>query len=348
MTLGTAAAPDVLSAQAVAALQGRFRARMDDTVARVMKDAGVEQHPQAAEIKNALGGLLVACAQGKDAPPPEKDLAGGLTGAKPLDYIAAMRAIFASKPAFSADVETQIARAAQSRTEGAQLDRIFDGQDRLYLKLAQAANPVQDAVAAALSEDGYTLSDYKKGYATDGAGKQQFRIGKLLQNIRPDLLDAYTNDTSRTADKLLVVISRKADDIARMSVNRGWLSCMTQQGGKFDRIYDDIKQGALIAYLVRERDPEIYDPLARILIKPYEKAGIPVARTLARSFGLAAAPDMGDIAYLAHRPYGLKSAEFTQTVQRFVADTLNAGHSGRYQLLPRLYRDVEIPARFRI
>lgn len=82
-----------------------------------------------------------------------------------------------------------------------------------------------------------------------------------------------------------VVISRDPYDIAGMSTDRRWHSCMelknenenyderirnTNEGGRY-RYYvkNDLIEGSLIAYLIDKNDREIDKPYARVLIKPY-------------------------------------------------------------------------------
>jgi len=82
-----------------------------------------------------------------------------------------------------------------------------------------------------------------------------------------------------------IVISRDPYDIAGMSTDRRWHSCMelknenenyderirnTNEGGSY-RYYvkNDLIEGSLIAYLIDKNDREIDKPYARVLIKPY-------------------------------------------------------------------------------
>ncbi len=103
-----------------------------------------------------------------------------------------------------------------------------------------------------------------------------------------DTLKFFNSRPSINALKSLdcqVVISRDPYDIAGMSTDRKWKSCMElkneneiydkrsknqNQGGKF-RFYikNDLIEGSLIAYLIDKNDKDIEDPHARVLIKPY-------------------------------------------------------------------------------
>ena len=82
--------------------------------------------------------------------------------------------------------------------------------------------------------------------------------------------------TKAISDKdFYIVISRAAEDIAGMSTDRRWTSCMRlpgygdKNGGLYnDRLYYDVKLGTLVAYLITKDDRNIENPLARIAIKP--------------------------------------------------------------------------------
>jgi len=85
----------------------------------------------------------------------------------------------------------------------------------------------------------------------------------------------YSMRPSLKNNNLSVVISRKAEDIAGMSTDRRWTSCMRlpgygdENGGLYnDILYYDVKLGTLVAYLIKKDDRNIENPLARIAIKP--------------------------------------------------------------------------------
>ena len=82
-----------------------------------------------------------------------------------------------------------------------------------------------------------------------------------------------------TAKEYLIVISRHPVDVAGMSTDRGWRSCM-MVGTKADpknRAYSehvecDVKEGTLIAYLIDKKDLNINAPVGRVLLKPLYNA----------------------------------------------------------------------------
>ena len=273
---------------------------------------------------------------------------------------------------FTAEQQEKLDAAAQIRTQNAKVAQVFDGQKRLYLHTAKDDDHSQTErnIRKHLAHIGYTVTDYAQGYATDEAGKQQFRIGKLLKEKLPFIYDAFTKDTSRMADTM-VVISQDPEDIARMSAGRDWGSCMSPWKAEFNSfVHKDIEHGTLVAYLVSKNDPDAHAPLARVLIKPYTDkhplmrplAPEPVAppkdvrnlsplRSIANIlFGRAPAtqgpapqPAGPQTIFVPERKvHGLRSDFLYQTALDFAAQHLNGGaRDGAYYLSPQLYCDSD-------
>jgi len=114
-----------------------------------------------------------------------------------------------------------------------------------------------------------------------GEKDQELNIGKVLKkhaknnkNIQ-ELLDSFASDPLRLTSnlnnkKLYIVLSNHAYDIAGMSTDRKWTSCMNLvTGSNTQWIKEDIKWGTVVAYLIELKDNNIENPLGRILIKPY-------------------------------------------------------------------------------
>lgn len=171
------------------------------------------------------------------------------------------------------------------------LNTILDNQERVYLPFdcedvsgSDSYRPIQEY----LNNLGYTIVDYKKGLASKlpkdheivyGVRQQTrnntIRIGKLL-NDKPEMLKRFSEDPFRNnskndkGDEYQIVISQKYEDILTMSTNRPWSSCMNIGGGRYrSRVKGDLKNGTLVAYLIKKDDMEIEKPLGRVLIKPY-------------------------------------------------------------------------------
>jgi hypothetical protein len=118
------------------------------------------------------------------------------------------------------------------------------------------------------------ILDYNKGICIDKDGRE-IRIGRLLRKMGEDrLIDIYNKSKQnllKNIDDLQVVISRHPYDIIGMSTDRGWTTCLDindkRYGGEhLHHMEKFLKNGALIAYLIRKNDKNINNPISRILI----------------------------------------------------------------------------------
>jgi hypothetical protein len=129
--------------------------------------------------------------------------------------------------------------------------------------------------------------DFSKGLGSNDK-KRWIKFSKLKNKISPDqlnefdkTLDAYNKKKAKKGDlsdkksnnkNYKIIFSNHPYDIAGMSTDRGWISCMNLSNGTYKgKIKSDIKFGTFIAYLVNSEDKNIEEPYARILIKPYAR-----------------------------------------------------------------------------
>lgn len=154
-------------------------------------------------------------------------------------------------------------------------DHAFGGspyKKRVTLPLKLPKSPTAPRVAEALAKHGYKLHDYHAGLAKDKHGRD-VKVGKVLTKAgEHDALHLYNTDPHRasaTHSHLQVVISRKASDVAGMSTNTPWKSCMTMGHSNCGYLPDDVKHGTHVAYLVKRGDHKARSPLARIALKPH-------------------------------------------------------------------------------
>jgi hypothetical protein len=210
---------------------------------------------------------------------------------------------------------------------------LFGGKYRIYIPL-ESAGPatkqvkVNPQVNQEVEKSGYKIDDYLKGIAskTENGRVRQIKIGKLLS---PSTAQIFANDPGRQATKKnnkLVVISRHPYDIAGMSTDRGWTSCMNLDDGNNRKFVPlDIKAGTIIAYLINANDKNIENPQARMLIKPFVN--------LYGDHDIA----MG----IENKIYGTASLGFKKTVSEWV-NKINASRKldGIYELDYRLYNDT--------
>lgn len=213
-----------------------------------------------------------------------------------------------------------------------------NGEYRIYLPLqkSEATNQVKvpPEIAKVLADGGFTVTDYITGKATDKYGRE-VGIGKILNRFAPELKDTFDKDRqragSKAADDSLVVISRHPYDIAGMSTDRGWSSCMNLRGGKNKKfVMLNVSGGSLIAYLVDKDDPNITRPKARVLIDPYYNAADPKKNS-------------GEVALGVNSTvYGTAPPEFLKTVVDW-ADGINSSKNleGTYLLPDNRYGEVD-------
>jgi hypothetical protein len=204
---------------------------------------------------------------------------------------------------------------------------------RIYIPILSNDNIQPDPrVLNYIKQYGYEVYDYRSGYVQK-PGTQPEKIGSVLKD--QTIKRIYDKDPARRESKHIIVISRHPYDIAGMSTDRGWKSCMnldiaTNQAHIFSQyIPIDIKEGTLIAYLVKKEDTNIERPSARILIKPFIK--IDNEREVMLG--------------VEDKVYGTAPAEFKNTVVKW-ANEVNAskGLYGAFVFNDKLYDDfIENP-----
>ena len=183
---------------------------------------------------------------------------------------------------------------AKQYSKGWNKDRLkdwFGGKSRVYLQLSsnvnlhpEKDNRIQNDVQSALTSKQYVIIDYQQGLAKNTKYDRTQKIGRVLQKIKPEILQSFNNDPARqtTKQKPIVCISRHPYDIAGMSTDRGWTSCkdlgtnrIYSKGTKEPKVgmYADQLESQvnklLIAYLIYPDDTNIQYPIARINIIPY-------------------------------------------------------------------------------
>ncbi len=212
------------------------------------------------------------------------------------------------------------------------LNGLFGGKNRIYIPFeykVEDSKPNND-VELALKKEGYKITNYLEGYCEkDG---RTFRIGKILNKLdRQDLLLKFNEDPNRAVQnkKLLICISKHPYDIAGMSTDRGWTSCMKLDGENSGVIKEEIKEGTVIAYLINEDDKNINHPYGRINIKPYLNQKDDIA------WGLASK------CYGSLLNYGYELSDFfKEYVEKWVDENLNKNKKGIYTLDRYVYDEA--------
>lgn len=210
---------------------------------------------------------------------------------------------------------------------------------RLYVPIKSAPHhaKIPNDIAHAVNAAGYEISDYVAGLATQRDGKRVMKIGKLLKD--EGMRNRFANDKTRQAhkDEYTCVISCHPYDIIGMSTGRLWdqMSCMRLGAGKLtgksndgtdgdyaDALVHDIAKGTLVAYAVKNSDPDIKNPDGRVLLKPFQNA------------------ETKEIVYRsASKIYGNTSPGFRETISKFLRQVNGNVAAGRYSLMRGLYAD---------
>ena len=211
-----------------------------------------------------------------------------------------------------------------------------------HVKMEGIRSEVYDAVENELDSrnNGSYIAgfDYTKGMVKVGFenGKErEQKIGKFIKD--KDLLNRYANDPTRLVKNLkdkdmYICISNHAYDIAGMSANRNWTSCMNIFNGQMKSVVaEDIKYGTLVAYIVDKEDTNIETPIGRVLIKPYK---------LSRKdyHGTDPAPIVYSPEVTVYSPYvGL---EPVRNYLKKVCEEIQNDKSGTLRSLKHLYNDT--------
>ena len=159
-------------------------------------------------------------------------------------------------------------RQAKDKREKMGAKRVLP-QSRIYFPLPGSKEPsfARQVVESYLQKQGYTVTDYSGGYATDAEGKQQYKIGKILAAKDPVLQDEFDHDRSRFLDNYAIVLTDDIEDIMKMTTARAWRSCMRIDGSQKKSPIDDAGMDTVVAYLIKRSDPDIRAPLARASLK---------------------------------------------------------------------------------
>lgn len=208
---------------------------------------------------------------------------------------------------------------------------IFNGKNRIYIdynevETTKKISDVQKSVTSLLKEKGYTIKNYIEGTASKETNSNEFKIGKILQRIDTVIKNQFDSDATRDCVKvnksgLKIVISKHPLDIASMSTGRGWSSCMDIRIGQNKRyVKEDIREGTLVAYLIKDTDLNIKHPIARVLIKPYVNAKKNV------------------MLITENRVYGTTKKGFQESITAWLK-TVQSEERGIYFLNEKLYKD---------
>ncbi len=309
-----------LSQGEVNSLKDRFRQKIDNHVAKVVTG------DMSDKYISAIRKYAISCCMNRAV----EDLAWLLNEAARLDLDElTKRTDKNADPLFSKEQRQANLNAATSKFTNLGHGLLGGNKRRLYFELGSDDNKssTELKITEFLEEKGYIILDYKSGYATDEKNKQKFRIGKLIKENR-ELAEEFKKDKTRevnqdefNANEHLLVLSDRAIDIAYMSTRKTWKNCMSYDDdrGHNLKLPNDIEHGSIIAYLIKKDDPNIYNPLSRLLLKPYQN-------------------QKGDRAYRVSQIQGEKIVSFINKAGD-IADSVSSNVFGNYQMDMSLYSD---------
>lgn len=203
-------------------------------------------------------------------------------------------------------------------------DRIYVPLSALSAKPVTADAPPPVEIVEYVNSLGMQLDDYYAGTVLMADGKRTMRLGKVLSK-KPELKRLFENDPNRksaTTVKGWVVFSRHPYDILGMSFDRGWTSCMNlDEGSNRHYLKEDVKMGTIVAYMVKDTDRNINNPVARIALRPYF--------------------DKSKAHYILvpSEAYGDGSRTFTEIVKKFTHFVNSHAPAGIYKIGKNLYDD---------
>lgn len=213
--------------------------------------------------------------------------------------------------------------------------------DTVIKNIAQSVK-APSIVEEALREKNIEIIDYVAGTGKDSHGRV-VRIGRALKD--PSAKKAFDSDPNRksltnaTRNHQLICISMHPYDIAGMSTDRGWTSCMNLRGGSNKKyVKQDVANGVLVAYLIEPQDKNINKPIARALAKPYfEEQAKP--KTKDKVVG-----GKVNALYLVDYAYPDSTMPFVHVLQKWFDEHINphlaaTKRSGLYVLHDNLYSD---------
>ncbi|QZE57398.1 hypothetical protein MPK71_gp189 [Erwinia phage pEa_SNUABM_1] len=214
--------------------------------------------------------------------------------------------------------------------------------DRVVNNLAQNIKPPIQIVDALMEKD-IVLVDYLAGTGKDSHGRI-VKIGRVLSK-NPELKKMFDSDPNRksmvnaTRNRQLICISMHPYDIAGMSTDRGWVSCMNLKTGSNKKfVKQDIAGGTLIAYLIDPSDKNINKPIGRCLAKPYFQ------QTKAKASERFVGSEKVNALYLVEYAYPDSKMPFVHVLQDWLDEHINPfiaanERKGMYELGSKLYAD---------
>jgi hypothetical protein len=217
-------------------------------------------------------------------------------------------------------------------------DKVFGTKTRTNIPFeggTRQGDPDKD-VSEHLEDKGFQVDkdDYHKGITHsygDTSRRRPLKIGKVLEQTKApeDIKKAYMKDPYRGAAKashLVATASRHPFDVAGMSTDRGWTSCMnlTDPRPHKNKLKEDLDRGTHVAYLHHKTDTTISHPVSRVAMKPFHSS-------------------TGDHTILRpeRKLYGMENPDFHKSVANWAKTNFPAHENVIYNKDKHVYDDDE-------
>lgn len=167
-----------------------------------------------------------------------------------------------------------------------------------------------------------SLISYIKSFSLKQKTPEMFelteRLARYVSNIR-----ACEHKNIRPKNTL-ICLSALPKDILECSDARPYIACLApsnhQNPEKFNYVFEDIKAGSLIAYLIPRDDTEIKRPYGRMFLRPFIN-------------------ENGERIYINDHPVGARPYFFKNFGITFTLDQASSASNGTYQLDDSLYME---------
>jgi hypothetical protein len=123
-----------------------------------------------------------------------------------------------------------------------------------------------DAAIAALDSTGPDYEHYKREQEEHKKAEIEYWI-----SVANMFRDSKIRSDKSSRGRMVIVISQDPHDLAQMSYERSWTSCMRLgEGMYYQDLLCEVSGGGMVAYLIDKDDTEIKNPIARLHIRRFD------------------------------------------------------------------------------
>lgn len=168
------------------------------------------------------------------------------------------------------------------RSKSLSFGEMFNSERTYFSIGASTLSTIQipQQIQKIIDKEGYYCPDYRKGYVykkDDKLKNKPVKLIKILNKGEKDK-DKFVQLKKQFDERLFtsrkqnikceICITHNPYDVAGMSTDRNWTSCMNLDGGAYSQTpLKQVQYGGMCAYLIEKQDRNIEKPIARIAIK---------------------------------------------------------------------------------